>query len=76
VLFTFSWLLNEMDCNVVIVTDGMTDAELDEVHLGHASSTQLQQAFDEVLASFGSGALVGVMPYAGLVLPTLPQTQV
>jgi hypothetical protein len=26
VLFTFSWLLHEMNCRIVVVTDGMTTA--------------------------------------------------
>jgi nickel-dependent lactate racemase len=70
VLFTFSWLLHEMDCHIVVVTDGMTAAELGEVHLDHAPS--LQQAADEALGSY-SGASIGIMSYAGLVLPTLPR---
>lgn len=69
VLFTFSWLLHEMDCRIIVVTDGMTAAELGEVHLGHARS--LQQAADEALSSY-TNASIGIMPYAGLVLPTLP----
>jgi nickel-dependent lactate racemase len=69
VLFTFSWLLHEMDCRIIVVTDGMTAAELEEVHLDHASS--LQQAADEALSSYAD-ASIGIMPYAGLVLPTLP----
>lgn len=70
VLFTFSWLLHEMNCRIVIVTEGMTAAELEEVHLGHAS--RVQQALDAALADYAPDATIGVMPYAGLVLPTLP----
>jgi len=70
VLFTFSWLLHEMNCRIIVVTDGMTAAELEEVHLDHAPS--LQQAADEALSSY-TDASIGIMPYAGLVLPTLPE---
>ncbi len=73
VLFTFSWLLHEMDCRIIVVTDGMTAAELKEIHLAHAPSAALQQVADDVLTSYGDGASVGIMPYAGLVLPTLPK---
>jgi len=73
VLFTFSWLLHEMDCRIIVVTDGMTAAELKEVHLGHAPSAGLQQAAEDALASYAEGASIGIMPYAGLVLPTLPE---
>jgi nickel-dependent lactate racemase len=69
VLFTFSWLLHEMDCRTVVVTDGMTAQELEEVHLEHASN--LQAAVDEALGRYPGDATVGVMPHGGLVLPTL-----
>jgi nickel-dependent lactate racemase len=68
VLFTFSWLLHEMKCRIVVVTAGMTAAELEEVHVGHAASPQ--EAIDRVLGDYAQPA-VGIMPYAGLVLPTL-----
>jgi nickel-dependent lactate racemase len=71
VLFTFAWLLHEMGCRIVVVTDGMTTEELEEVHLEHASS--LQEATDDALGRYADGA-VGVMPYGGLVLPTLQRT--
>ena len=71
VLFTFSWLLHEMGCRIIVVTDGMTAAELKEIHLDHAAS--LQQAADDALGCYTGGASIGIMPYAGLVLPTLPQ---
>ncbi len=71
VLFTFSWLLHEMGCRIIVVTDGMTAAELEEVHLDHAFS--LQQAIDDTLGCYAGGASIGIMPYAGLVLPTLPR---
>ena len=70
VLFTFSWLLHEMGCRIVLVTGGMAAAELEEIHLGHASS--VQQAVDEALSNYSGNASIGIMPYAGLVLPTLP----
>jgi len=68
VLFTFAWLLHEMGCRIVIVTDGMSAEELEEIHLEHASS--LQSAADDALSKYANGASVGVMPYGGLVLPT------
>jgi nickel-dependent lactate racemase len=68
VLFTFAWLLHEMGCRIVVVTDGMTAEELEEVHLEHASS--LQEAADDALGHYADVS-VGVMPYGGLVLPTL-----
>jgi len=71
VLFTFAWLLHEMGCRVVIVTDGMTAGELEEIHLEHASS--VQQAADDALDRCADDASVGVMPYGGLVLPTLQE---
>jgi nickel-dependent lactate racemase len=70
VLFTFSWLLHEMKCRIIVVTDGMTADELGEVHLDHASS--VQRAADDALSSYAGGASIGIMPYGGLVLPTLP----
>lgn len=69
VLFTFSWLLHEMECRIVVVTGGMSAEELKEIHLEHAAS--VQEATDAVLADY-NGASVGAMPYGGLVLPTLP----
>jgi nickel-dependent lactate racemase len=71
VLFTFAWLLHEMGCRIVVVTDGMTAEELEEVHLEHASS--VQEAADDALGSYADVS-IGVMPYGGLVLPTLPRT--
>jgi nickel-dependent lactate racemase len=68
VLFTFSWLLHEMDCRVIIVTEGMTEDELADIHLDHA--TDLQEAFDDALENYDDASVI-VMPYAGLVLPTL-----
>ena len=69
VLFTFSWLLHEMGCRIVVVTDGMTAQELEEVHLEHAAS--LQAAADDAIGGHATPATVGVMPHGGLVLPTL-----
>jgi nickel-dependent lactate racemase len=69
VLFTFAWLLHEMNCRIIVVTDGMTADELEEVHLEHSSS--LQQAVDDALGSYAPHASAGVIPYGGLVLPTL-----
>jgi nickel-dependent lactate racemase len=71
VLFTFAWLLHEMGCRIVVVTDGMTAEELEEVHLDHASS--VQDAADDALGNYPN-ASIGVMPYGGLVLPTLQRT--
>lgn len=68
VLFTFSWLLHEMDCRIVVVTEGMSAEELEDIHLDHASS--LQQAVDDARDSCDD-ASIGVMPYGGLVLPKL-----
>jgi nickel-dependent lactate racemase len=70
VLFTFSWLLHETGCRIIVVTKGMSAAELEEVHLDHASS--LQQAADDALGGYTGGASIAIMPYAGLLLPTLP----
>jgi nickel-dependent lactate racemase len=72
VLFTFAWLLHEMDCRIITVTDGMTSDELEEVHLEHASN--LQRAADDALGTYATDASVGVMPYGGLILPTLQST--
>jgi hypothetical protein len=60
-----------MGCRIVVVTDGMTAEELEEVHLEHASS--VQEAADDALGSYADVS-IGVMPYGGLVLPTLPRT--
>lgn len=68
VLFTFSWLLHEMKCRIIIVTSGMTAEELDEVHLGHA--LRVQDALDEAMSHYDQPS-IGVIPYGGLVLPTL-----
>jgi lactate racemase len=69
VLYTFAWLLHEMKCRIVVVTGGMTPAELEEIHLSHAPTAQ--QAVDEALGDY-TRAGIGVMPYGGLVLPVLP----
>jgi hypothetical protein len=42
---------------------------LKEVHLDHAFD--LQQAVDDALSRYTDPS-IGVMPYGGLVLPTLP----
>jgi hypothetical protein len=74
VLFTFSWLLHEMGCRIIVVTDGMSADELEEIHLEHASgSTQspnVQAAAADALSGY-TDVSVGVMPYGGLVLPKL-----
>ena len=76
VLFTFSWLLHEMGCRIVVVTDGMDAEELNEIHLEHAAGgagqAGLQRAANDALGSYAEDVSVGVMPYGGLVLPTLP----
>jgi nickel-dependent lactate racemase len=72
VLFTFSWLLHEMNCRIILVTDGMTAAEVKEIHLDHAPSAGLQRAVEDALGSYTGSPSIGIMPYAGLVLPTLP----
>jgi nickel-dependent lactate racemase len=69
VLYTFSWLLHQKRCRIVLVTDGMAPAEVSEIHLEHAGSAQ--EALDNALRRYGSGASIGVMPYGGLVLPKL-----
>ncbi len=69
VLFTFSWLLHKMDCRIIIVTEGMTGDELADIHLDHA--TDLQKACDAALENYDERASIIIMPYAGLVLPTL-----
>ena len=69
VLYTFAWLLREMRCRIIVVTGGMTRAELKDVHLDHAAT--VQEAVDEALASYNRPS-IGVMPYGGLVLPVLP----
>jgi nickel-dependent lactate racemase len=68
VLFTFSWLLHEMGCRIIVVTEGMSPAELTEVHMASASS--LQAAVDDALGCHAQPS-IGIMPYAGLVLPTM-----
>jgi hypothetical protein len=50
----------------------MTAAELKEIHLDHAPSAGLQRAVEDALGSYSGSPSIGVMPYAGLVLPTLP----
>lgn len=71
VLYTFSWLLHEMKCRIVVVAEGMTPAELHEVHLEYAGHAQ--PALEDALAEHGPNAVVGVMPYGALVLPVLPE---
>ncbi len=69
VLYTFSWLLHQKQCRLTIVTGNMTSTELNEIHLGQAD--HVQSALDAALKRYGSGASIGIMPYAGLVLPVL-----
>jgi nickel-dependent lactate racemase len=68
VLFTFSWLIHEMNCRIITVTSGMTADELNDVHLDHA--VQVQDALDEAMRHYDHPS-IGVMPYGGLVLPKL-----
>jgi nickel-dependent lactate racemase len=68
VLFTFSWLIHEMNCRIIVVTAGMTAEELEAVHLGHGS--QIQKSFNRAVSDYDQPS-IGVMPYAGLVLPAL-----
>ena len=68
VLFTFAWLLHEMGCRIIVVTDGMNADELEEIHLEHAPSVQAAAA--DALSGY-TDVSVGVMPYGGLVLPKL-----
>jgi len=58
-----------MRCRIIVVTEGMTAAELRDVHLQHAAT--VQQAVDEALRDYRR-ADIGVLPYGGLVLPVLP----
>ncbi|MBS1251075.1 MAG: Lactate racemase [Anaerolineales bacterium] len=73
VLYTFSWLIHERGCRIVIVTENMTAEELEEVHLGHACT--VQNAVDEALSRHGPNASIAIMPYAGLVLPVLAKRE-
>jgi hypothetical protein len=43
---------------------------MQEVHLAHASS--VQERIGAALSDYAAGATIGIMPYAGLVLPVLP----
>ena len=67
VLYTFSWLIHEKKCRIIIVTGNMTKNELKPLHLDHAS--HVQEAFDDALTSYGKDALITAIPYAALVLP-------
>jgi nickel-dependent lactate racemase len=69
VLFTFSWLIHKMNCRIVLVSDGMSANEITEIHLSPADT--VQAAYDETAADYNSDHSVGIMPYAGLVLPKL-----
>jgi hypothetical protein len=71
VLFTFAWLLHELRCRIILVTEGMTPDEVTEIHMDYVPS--LQAAVDVALADYGPDCSVGLMPYGGLVLPTLPE---
>ncbi len=71
VLFAFSWLLREMGCRLIVVAEGMTEAELREIHMDYAPG--VRQALDEALRCYPSGASVGVIPHGGLVLPKFLQ---
>ena len=69
VLYAFSWLIHKMRCKMVVVTDGMTPAELSEAHMGYAPT--LQQAIDDAMREQGPQARIAVLPYAGKVIPRL-----
>ena len=69
VLFTFSWLIHQMNCRIIIVTAGMTPEELNEVHLDYAD--HVQGALEDAVRGYDTPT-IGVMPYGGLVLPILP----
>jgi nickel-dependent lactate racemase len=69
VLFTFSWLIHQMNCRIIIVTAGMTPEELNEIHLDYAD--HVQNALTDAVRNYDSPT-IGVMPYGGLVLPVLP----
>ena len=69
VLFTFSWLIHQLNCRIIIVTAGMSPQELNEVHLDYAD--HVQGALEDAVGSYATPT-IGVMPYGGLVLPILP----
>lgn len=73
VLYAFSWLIHELHCKMVVVTDGMTPAELSEAHMGYASS--LQQAIDKAIQDHGPQARISILPYAGKVIPRLQKSK-
>lgn len=69
VLYTFSWLLHQKKCRIIVVTEYMSPTELGDIHLEHAGTAQ--GALDRALARHGTGASIAALPFAGLVLPTL-----
>jgi nickel-dependent lactate racemase len=71
VLFTFSWLIHKMNCRIILVSDGMNAKEIDEIHLSPADS--VQEAYNHISSNYGDHHTVGIMPYAGLVLPKLSE---
>lgn len=71
VIYVFSWIIHKLKCNVVVVTEGLTEAELKAVHMNSAPS--LQHALDAALDRHGAGAQVAVLPYASMMMPRLTQ---
>lgn len=69
VLYPYSWLLHNLKCRMIVVTDGMSKLELAEVHMQHA--TTLQEAIDEAIRYHGPGARISILPYAGRMIPRL-----
>lgn len=69
VLYSFSWLLHKLKCKMIVVTEGMTAAELHEVHMSHAND--LQEALDQAMQEYGPEAKLSVLPYAGKMIPEL-----
>ena len=67
VIHIFSWLIHKLKCKIVVITEGLSDRELAEIHMKRATS--LQQALDAALLCYGSDAGVAVMPYASMMLP-------
>lgn len=67
VMYVFSWLIHKLKCNIVVVTGGMSDRELADMHMKRAVS--LQEALDAALYDYGSNCEVAIMPYASMMLP-------
>lgn len=65
-LYTFSYFIRKLECQLSIVTKGVSEDILRRAHMKHYNN--LQRAVDQELANLNGNCKIIVVPYAGLTL--------